>query len=98
MSDKLTTKNHGGRRAGAGRKKLPVSPTGNVRAAIDRVLKKDPKAMDEVWQAIINEAKKGSERHAALLLAYRFGKPTEVMEITTKQLILKRIIVDDGNG
>jgi hypothetical protein len=81
----------GGVRPGAGRKSAAVEKS--VRDAIRRATKKDPKAIERVWQKVIQKAEEGSERHAALLFSYQYGKPVEQVQVTTKQLIFKRIIV-----
>lgn len=88
---------HGGFRPNAGRKKLAESPTGSVRKAIKAALRKRPKALQAIWLKVMEEAEKGNTKCIDILFSYHYGKPIETMEVHTKTIIVKRIIVSDGN-
>ncbi len=90
---------HGGFRPGSGRPKKAQGAMTAVKKSIDAALRKDPKALDRIWKKIMDEAEKGSERHATLLLNYYYGKPIETMQVHAKQMVVKRIMVTiDGNA
>lgn len=84
--------NRGGYRPGSGRK--PAKVEQGVRSAILLAIAKDPECMTRIWTKILERAEKGSYLHQQLLFNYYYGKPTEVVELSTKQMILKRIIVN----
>lgn len=92
MSDLPVKKKMGGARPGAGRKPMAIEK--NVTDAIKRAMRKDPKQMDRIWQTILEKAEKGSVPHANLLFNYYYGRPVEQVTVTSKQMVLKRIIVD----
>lgn len=70
---------NGGARPGAGRKskaeELKLAET------MDLVLGDD--WTESVLKAVKREADKGSFQHQALLLAYKFGKPQDKVDVTT---------------
>jgi hypothetical protein len=75
----------GGRREGSGRK--PKSIENNVQEAIKQALRSDPDALDQIWQKVVSEAKKGSEKHTQLLFNYYYGKPKENEGQPTEMII-----------
>jgi len=77
----------GGKRPGAGRK--PVAIEDNVKAVIKQALDVcgGEQAMIEVWTMIITKAKKGSDKHAQILLNYYHGKPKENLEQPSELII-----------
>lgn len=70
----------GGARKGAGRKSKAEEL--KLAEAIDFALGGDWEK--ELLQKIFTEAKKGSFQHAQLLLAYKYGKPQDKIDLTTK--------------
>lgn len=70
---------HGGIRKGQGRKPKAVEL---------KLLERMDKALGENWddeilRAAFKEAKKGSYQHQAILLAYKYGKPQDKVDLTT---------------
>jgi len=70
---------HGGARQGGGRKPKAVEL---------KLLERMSSALgddwdDEILQSAFKEAKKGSFQHQALLLAYKYGKPQDKVDVTT---------------
>jgi hypothetical protein len=67
----------GGARPGAGRKPCAV------KAARERILDETlpEAALRRIIQALVDAAVAGDVKAAALLLAYRWGKPTEKVEV-----------------
>lgn len=70
---------HGGIRKGQGRKPKAVEL---------KLLERMDKALGENWddeilQSAFKEAKKGSYQHQAILLAYKYGKPQDKVDLTT---------------
>lgn len=75
----------GGKRKGAGRK--PVAIEQDVRSAIKAALEDNPNALTEIWNKVIESAKKGSDRHTQLLFNYYYGKPKENEGQPTEMII-----------
>lgn len=84
--------NRGGYRPGSGRK--PMKIESDVRSAIEAALAGDPGILRRMWKTFAEKAERGSVGHAKLLCAYYYGLPIENVNVSTKQMILKRIIVD----
>lgn len=59
----------------------------DVKGAIKAALAKNPQALAEVWEKIIDKARQGSEKHAMILLNYYYGKPKENEGQPTKMTI-----------
>lgn len=81
---------HGGARAGNGRK-TKAEELG-LKATLDQVFTKKDK--QDVFKALLKEAKKGSTPHAQLLLAYYYGKPTETVNNNVKIDPVVRLVDD----
>lgn len=75
----------GGKRQGAGRK--PIAIEDNVKESIKAALSKDPQALTDVWAKVIENAKKGSDKHINILFSYYYGKPKENLEQPTEMII-----------
>lgn len=84
---------NGGARPGAGRK--PMAIEDNVKAAIKKAMAKDPAQLNRIWEKVFEKAEKGSDRHIQILFAYYYGRPIETVQVSSKQMILKRIIVNE---
>lgn len=69
--------NHGGAREGAGRK--PKADEIKMIEKMDATL-----APTEVWQALADLVADGNERAVRTWLHYRFGKPTDKIELDSK--------------
>lgn len=82
---------NGGKRPGAGRKSKAEEL--KIAEKIDNILGDDWEA--GVFEKIKAEALKGSFQHAQLLLAYKYGKPQDKVDVTTngKELPTSKEIV-----
>jgi hypothetical protein len=76
---------HGGSRKGSGRK--PAAIEDDVRGAIKAAMNRNPGAMDKIWDNIIEQSAKGSEKHQKILLEYIYGKPKENEGQPTRMVI-----------
>ena len=75
---------------GAGRK-TKAEELGLAKILADCVT---PAEENEMWKAIVKEAKKGSIPHAQLYFNYKYGKPTETVKQTNDgelTIVVKRV-------
>lgn len=91
MTEKIRGK-RGGARPGSGRK--PIKVEDNVKAAIMQAVAKDPERVTRIWDKVLEKAEKGSYLHQQLFFNYYYGRPKENIEVSTKQLILTRHIIN----
>lgn len=91
MSEIKPIKKRGGFRPGSGRKSMAVED--NVRGAIKKAMKDDPKQLSRIWKTVFERAEKGSDRHIQILFQYVYGKPIENVQVLSKQMIISREIV-----
>lgn len=77
--------NHGGRRPGSGRKSNAA--IASMRRLIDSTIT-EPQ-WQELMRELMRRAQKGNLRAAQLLLAYRFGTPTEAPSLDIDQVLDK---------
>lgn len=84
--------NNGGKRANAGRKSKAEEL--GVAGLMDRVWGLEKR--EQVINALHRKAKAGNERAAALLLAYTYGKPKDIVEHGGKDggPIVLRVVYD----
>lgn len=89
----IEKKKRGGLRPGAGRK--PKLLDENARYAIQKALRQDPEQLVRIWKTIMDKAEKGSDRHAQILFNYYHGKPVETVNVTSKELKVNLIVVQE---
>lgn len=77
----------GGKREGSGRK--PSAVEENVKEVIKKALDLSggEEAMIDVWKMIIDKAKKGSDKHAQILLNYMYGKPVDNINVKNGMVV-----------
>lgn len=94
-------RNNGGRstKGYAGRKSAKVEE--NVRKAILRAAKRNPKALDRIWDKILEKALTGSEKHIRIVCDYYWGRPVENVKIEQKSMSLhvtRTIVTNEITG
>lgn len=77
----------GGKREGSGRR--PSAVEENVKVVIKMALDQSggEEAMIDVWKMIIDKAKKGSDKHAQILLNYMYGKPVDNINVKSGMVV-----------
>lgn len=78
---------HGGIRAGQGRK--PKAIELKLAETIDTALGEE--WTNDVLKEVFAKAKAGSFLHAQLLLAYKYGKPPDKLDVTSAGKALKQV-------
>lgn len=92
MTEKVKS-GRGGKRPGSGRK--PVKVEDDVKLAIQKAIAQDPGVLTRMWKKFLEKAEKGSTAHAKLLCSYYYGLPVENVHVSTKQMILTRLIINE---
>lgn len=87
-------KNNGGVRPNSGRK-TKAEELG-LKATLDKVFTEKDK--QDVFKALLKQARGGSVPHTQLLLAYYYGKPTETIKQDVVQDIKTIIEIVDDTG